>query len=229
MADFIARFNKNLEKIDSLALSFYEKDLLFSAYYNHLNHLEISPQARELMKALGISFKHKNIIFESKTLDSHTLQSNAQNNQPKEREERTLSLFALSLFECSERAKTLQIESEHFLEQIKLNLEKTLHPQELAFLKISAIYQKLEQEKTRLQEALSELTANFLQGFENLEAPLQDEITQKANALTRALEKQKNFSAKLCFKILEIKNAQTKNPASLETLINELDAYLQNI
>ena len=80
-----------------------------------------------------------------------------------------------------------------------------------------------------MQEALNELTANFLQGFENLEAPLQDEITQKANALTRALEKQKNFSAKLCFKILEIKNAQTKNPASLETLINELDAYLQNI
>lgn len=224
MADFITRFNKNLEKIDSLALSFYEKDLLFSAYYNHLNHLEISPQARELMRALGISFKHKNIILDSKALDSHTLQSNAQNNQPKEREER-----ALSLFECENKAKTLQTQSEHFLEQIRLNLEKTLHPQELAFLKISAIYQKLEQEKARLQEALNELTANFLQGFENLEAPLQAEITQKANALTRALEKQKNLSAKLCFKILEIKNAQTKNTTSLETLINELDAYLQNI
>lgn len=223
MADFIARFNKNLEKIDSLALSFYEKDLLFSAYYNHLNHLEISPQAKELMKTLGISFRHKNIILDSEILESKMLDSQASQSKMEGKER------ALSLFECSERAKALQTQSEHFLEQIRLNLEKTLHQQELAFLKISAIYQKLEQEKARLQEALSELTANFLQGFENLETPLQTEITQKANALTRALEKQKNLSAKLCFKILEIKNAQTKNTTSLESLINELDAYLQNI
>ncbi len=182
------------------------------------------------MKALGISFRHKNIIFDSEILESKTLESNqskVQNNQAKAQKEPKER--ALSLFECENKAKALQTQSEHFLEQIKLNLEKTLHPQELAFLKISAIYQKLEQEKARLQEALSELTANFLQGFENLEAPLQTEITQKANALTRALEKQKNLSAKLCFKILEIKNAQTKNTTSLETLINELDAYLQNI
>ncbi|TKX29316.1 hypothetical protein CQA38_04335 [Campylobacter sp. MIT 12-5580] len=211
MAHFVDKLNENLEKIDNLELSFYEKDLLFSAYYHHLNHLKISPQAKELMQKLGISFKHKNILVASSS--SFEAQENKE--------------YKFDFFECKEQMQFLQNQSEHFLKQIKQILNEVLDKHELTFSKINTIYNKLTQNKAQLEQALNELIDNFTQGFNDLETKLQEELRYKGNMLLTQLNEQKNLAAKLCFKMLELKNKEKSKQHELQALIKELDAYLR--
>ena len=50
------QFKQNIAKIDALAINFYEKDVIRSAYYNHLNNIPIANHALSLLKQHGITF-----------------------------------------------------------------------------------------------------------------------------------------------------------------------------
>ncbi|STQ85675.1 hypothetical protein LS73_005135 [Helicobacter muridarum] len=57
------KIDMNLAKIDSLKTSNYEKEVIRSAFYNHLNSIPISAQAHRIMRKNGISFLQKSIIL----------------------------------------------------------------------------------------------------------------------------------------------------------------------
>lgn len=72
------KIDMNLAKIDSLKTSNYEKEVIRSAFYNHINNIPISAQAQSIMRKNGISFLQKNVVLKPNQDSKHIQQRKSE-------------------------------------------------------------------------------------------------------------------------------------------------------
>lgn len=252
--DKTTQFNQSIATINSLSASPYEKDLIRSAYYNHLNSIPISQEAVLVLKKYGITFSHANVRVDSKqnAIESRKNQYKAslqakRTNSNTHAETTPNGIYTLNLKQPSQasikqsqtllqilnEAETIFSDSQKLLTQCQEILEICFSKQELSYSMIYNIINKSSNNIQNTRNALNEFLQPFLELFESLATPSQQEILKKIQVFMEKLQAEKTISADLCIKLSAIRAQNTLKKENdfidyLQTTIKKLDNYIQN-
>lgn len=246
------KLKKNIDIIESLNISFYEKDLIKSAFYNHINNIPESKEAREILNKYFIVFRNGNIIFRNgnvmtafakkkeiedrKKLYKQSIKSKQNDSiYSKNYTEIKVAPDAKSsakILDYLANAQSIYKDTLGLLNNSENILNECFTKDELSFNMINNI---ITQTRTRADDSIkiiSEFLESFLNFFDGLNDESKSELLQKADNFLATLQKQKDTSAKLCIQLSSIKahNALKKSGEFmqyLESTINDLSGYMK--
>ncbi|WP_281650790.1 hypothetical protein [Helicobacter bilis] len=234
------QFKQNIAKIDALAINFYEKDVIRSAYYNHLNNIPIANHALSLLKQHGITFFNGEMRINNDREERKKLY--------KRRENRTINIDTSNTYQNSfldknkSNANVLEkmlAEAEVTHNETKKLIEDCIRLTNECFTKGERSYsmtlnmiETLDSHTQTSMQALSNFVQPFLNLFTGLQPQAQKEILEKSNVLIAKITQAKDTSAALCIKLSTIK-AHKDMPKEkdfiqyLENTIDKFDKYVE--
>lgn len=249
--DSVATFNRNIAKIESLQISFYERDVIRSAYYNHLNKIPIPREAIQILKKHGITFKYNEVILKDNAIETRKKQYKMSIKKKKHHTtlhtENDKNIYTRNLLKPSEanniqsqtilqllsKAKAIYNDSKTLLIQCREVLDICFTPNELSYSMIANIIIKTENNTTKSIQAMNDFLNPFLELFDRLHAKAQQEVLQQSSKFLQKLQGEKDISAELCIKLFAIRAKHTLKQEDnfidyLKTTINKLDGYLDS-
>lgn len=246
------KFNHNIAIIESLNVSFYEKDLIRSAYYNHINNIPVSREASGILNKYFIVFRNGEIVFRNgnvaraynkkqeienrKKMYRQSLQEKATKNsvyakdflQEKIAPDTKSSLINDAL-QNGEVTYNSGIEILKECENV-INDSTWLTKEELTYKKLEGDIANIKRNLELSIKALNEFLSRFVSFFDGLPDNTQKEILQKGNDFLQELEQEKNSSASLLVTISALKARHTNDKGkisqeSIQNSIKSLEAY----
>lgn len=253
---FIDDFNKNIAVIESLNISFYEKDLIRSAYYNHINNIPESKEAKEILNKYGISFRNKNITFRNEGIKTafqkrkeiedrkkaYKQHINATRQNPNLYDKNFLNQKVAPdmptqkqseiILQILANANAIFNDGSTLLNQCENILNECFTKEELSYNMINNIITQTRQNMQNNIKVVNDFLGAFVDLFDTLAGDSKKEILKKANLFIEKLQAQKNVSANLCIKLSSIKahNALKKDNDFIEYLentIGNLNGYIR--
>ncbi|RDU66769.1 hypothetical protein CQA53_03085 [Helicobacter didelphidarum] len=248
----ISKFNANIAKIESLKISFYEKDIIRSAYYNHLNNIPLTQGANNLLKRHSIRFYNGNIIISIQqnkieerkkrykrsdfTKDSYKQVENQKNNVVYSRDYAAQKIAPTNpkhsqiLASILHDSHTLYAESMELLHRCESLLNKCFTQHELSYSMIQNIIVKANEGLQNSINALNTFLNPFLEFFDGLDSNTQGEILQRTQVFLAKIQTYKNLNAKLCLELSSIQAGRVLKKEKdftqyLQATIKELNAY----
>ncbi len=238
-----AQFHRNFAKIDSLAISDYEKEIIRSAYYNHLNKIPIAPNANALLKQYDITFHNGEIQINNIDREArkklYKRRSNAE-SMPTQ----TKGIYAKSFLQTNNKqSHTLMLfltkGEKLYTETQKLIIEcdKLTHvcfkKGERSYSMTMNIIEKIRESMQIASQTLYEFLQPFLELFEDLQPQAQQEILQKSHTFITKLQQAKDTSATLCIKLSTIRAHYAMSKENdfiqyLEYTIMQFDNYVRS-
>lgn len=231
----------NLAKIENLNVSAYEKEIIRSAYYNHINKTSIPEHAKKVLKQHDIIFVNGAI--------------RAKNTEREERKK----LYKRRDFAESATPQATGIYAKSFLQEkiqanVLLNLlaqGEKVHAETMKVLKDCEELLKIcfiegersyNMTKQIIEKARASVDTNmqvfrsflqpFVELFYGLNIESQQEILQKSNDFLQKIQSAKDTSVALCIKLSTIRahNAMPKEKdftRYLESIIAQFDNYVR--
>lgn len=247
-----AKLKRNIDIIESLNISFYEKDLIKSAFYNHINNIPESKEAREILNKYFIVFRNGNIIFRNgnvmtafakkkeiedrKKIYRQSIKSK-QNESIYDKDYTNIKLApdeksSVKILDYLANAQSIYNDTIGLLNNSENILNECFTKDELSYNMINNIITQTRQKAGDSIKIISEFLESFMSFFDGLNTDSKDEILKKADSFLSTLQKQKDTSAKLCIQLSSIKahNALKKSGEFmqyLESTINDLSGYMK--
>ncbi len=229
-------FQLNIEKIDSLSISFYEKDVIRSAYYNHLNNIPISKIAIHILKKHNITFKNGNVVTKITEIE------NRKKSYKRRYESSVYSKDLLSqmttnrrniLYKYLDEANQHAIDTEKFLNDSKEMLNICFRKTERSYIMILDSINNIDKTLQNNINTLNNYVKPFLESFDNMQPYDQKDIINKSSEFLNNIKEAKDISVSLCVKISKIKaNNETSDDDNmlkyLQSTIDKLDKYTKH-
>lgn len=243
------KFNRNIAIIDSLNISFYEKDSIRSAYYNHINNIPESREQKEILSKYFIVFRNGDIVFRNgNVITAFTKKQEIENRKRlykqsiKEKNDLYNKDFLKEkispkdtqssvITQTIQNAQAIFNESETFLKRSEDILNECFTKEELSYGMIKNIIDRTNENLKSSINVLNDFLNPFMDFFDGLQADSQKEILKKANSFIEKLQTEKNISVNLCIKLSSIKahNALKKESVFIDYLketIQSLNGYM---
>ncbi|MCI5787194.1 hypothetical protein [Helicobacter trogontum] len=235
------QIEENIAKINALTISVYQKEVIRSAYYNHLNNIPLPNHALPLLKQHGITFYNGNMRISNMNREE-------RKKLYKRRESTTININTSSAYQKSflqtNRAhpnalEKMLIDVEAICVEIKKLIDDCTRLTHECFTRGERSYSMMiniiETLNTHVQtsmQALNNFVQPFLELFVGLQPQAQKEILEKSNGFMTKIRQAKDTSASLCIKLSTIK-AHNDMPKEqdfiqyLENTINKFDSYVK--
>lgn len=234
------QFKKNIAKIDALAISFYEKDVIRSAYYNHLNNIPIANHALILLKQYGITFHNGDMSINNDREERKKLYKRRENTTVDISKSNTYNKSFLDknkqsanvLEKMLANAEDIHAETKKLIEDCTRLTNECFTKGERTYSMTINMIEKLDSHTQTSIQTFSNFVQPFLDLFTKLQPQAQQEILEKSNEFITKITKAKDTSAFLCIKLSTIK-AHHDMPKEkdfmqyLEDTINKFDNYVK--
>ncbi|RDU72909.1 hypothetical protein CQA66_03215 [Helicobacter aurati] len=241
------KLDVSLAKIESLKASSYEKDVIRSAFYNHLNKIPLSAEVQRTMRKYNISFAQQDIVVGNSQALQNRKNHYKRTYQPQSIEKnhttRDTKVYKRSYLDSSDNksqqlivilqeANVLRLESDKLLAQCKDILVCCFTANELSYGMITSLITNITDSFTRNTQALQEFLTPFLDMFDGLHDGAKEEILQKANVFLQTMRDLKEIATNLCIKLSAIRAKSVLKQESgindyLEDTIQKMEAYLK--
>ncbi|MWV62803.1 hypothetical protein DCO58_02250 [Helicobacter saguini] len=244
------KFNHNIAIIESLNVSFYEKDLIRSAYYNHINNIPINKEANNILNKYFIVFRNGEIIFRNGNVARAFNKKQEIENRKKLYKQRTQQKENVynkdflqekispdtnsNLIEHTlKKADSIYNDGMGILNKCSEVLDSWLTKDELSYKTNISMIEQIKGNLASSIKALNEFLNPFTSFFDALDDSSKKEILQKADTFLQILQTEKTASTNLLIKLSELNAHNTKNKESIsndeiQNRINSLDAYKKN-
>lgn len=252
----MSQFQASLDRIDSLKISPYEKDVIRSAYYNYLNQIPLPENAKLLLRTNRIRFRDGGIHIdvshereERKKLYREGLykrrearSTSSELAQGESTQGQTSGIYTKNFLQAStkskaltallENAATLHANTEQLLHNCESLMRVCFQDGELSLSMTSNIVAKIRTSAKASASTLEEFVQPFLELFDGLQPQAQQEILQKSNEIMAKITQAKDTAAALCIKLSTIRahHAMPKENdfiAYLEHTIQQFDNYVR--
>lgn len=231
------QFNDNMGKIDALAINLYEKDVLRSAYYNHINNIPIARHALELLK------KH-NIAFRNGDIDISNMDREQRKKQYKRRSDSSINpkgAYSKSFLHANKQNTLTQMlarveiafeETQNFIDKCEELTSACFNKKELSYNMTKNMTDKLRNGSQTLMKTFSDFLQPFLENFNSLQPMEQKNILEQANDFIIKMEQTKDTSIRLCIELSKIRAHQIIPSEQdyikyINNTINQFDNYIR--
>lgn len=207
------KFHNNIAKIDTLAISFYEKDVVRSAYYNYINDIPIAPHATALLKKYNITFSNGNIDISN--MDREKRKKLYKRRSDTDINTQPTNTYAKSFLDINTKQNTLtQLlakgeqtfkETQKFIEKCEELTDACFKESELSYSMTKNMIDKLDVGAKTIIKTLSDFLQPFIDTFEVLQPTEQKEILKQTNDFMEKIQQTKDTSIKLCVELSKIR------------------------
>lgn len=246
------KFNQNIDIIESLNVSFYEKDLIRSAYYNHINNIPISRDANAILNKYFIVFRNGEIHFRNGNVTrAYNKKQEIENRKKlyKESLSKKQSIYNKDftqekvapnkdsniLEKFLSEADSIYNDALGLLSQCEnlINDESWLTKNELTYMNFLNNINTIKQNLNSSLQVTKEHFSRFAICFDTLGASLQKNILDSGNEYIKSLHEEKDLSGKLLLQLSTIKSQILKQKGSIPNdiigqRIQDYDAYKKN-
>ncbi|RDU60400.1 hypothetical protein [Helicobacter sp. MIT 14-3879] len=241
----------NLAKIESLEASFYEKDVIRSAFYNFLNNIPISSDSQALMQKYCLRFTQQGIVIKDskntqqrKNQYKRTYQSRSiAKNYSQKPQIDDIKVYrrnylnhthteSQQIIAILQESNVLNSESVKLIAQCKDLVAICFTPNELSYHMVTTVIANISDSITKNMLALHEFLTPFLDLFDSLHDSAKQEILNKASLFLQTIRELKEISVNLCIKLSAIRAKSVLKQESnineyLENTIQKMEAYLK--
>lgn len=234
------QFHRNIAKIDTLAITFYEKDVIRSAYYNHINNIPIASHALELLKKHNINFYNGNI-------DISNMKREQRKKLYKRRNEADIKaqpagIYAKSFMDSHNNQNTLMqilakgeqifMETQKFIDKCEELAISCFNKNELSYSMTKNMIDKLRNGAQTTMQTLNDFAQPFLEHFDGLQLTEQKEILKQTNDFMEKIQQAKDTSTKFCVELSKIRAHQAMPSEQdymryINETIKQFDSYMR--
>lgn len=234
------QFQQNIEKIDMLAISFYEKDVVRSAYYNYINNIPIAPHALKLLEKHNINFHNGNI-------DTSNMQREQRKKLYKRRNDEYIkaqpeSIYTKNFIDTHNKQNTLTqmlikgeqifMETQKFIDKCEELANSCFNQHELSYSMTKNMIEKLRNGTQTIMQTLNDFVQPFLEHFDGLQPTEQKEILKQTNDFMEKIQQAKDTSTKFCIELSKIRAHQAMPSEQdymqyINNTIKQFDSYMR--
>ncbi len=225
-------FKFNLKKIDSLLLSFYEKDVIRSAYYNHINQTPIPKIANYILSKHKISFKDGNIIINDieARKSQYKRQHESMDIYSKDFLKEYINTQSNILYTFIKEVDKYKIEVQQHSKDSKEVLSKCFKSNEYSYNMILDMINNIDEKMEKYSSMFNSFLKPFLESFYDMQVDNRKEILNKSNEFLNKIKDTRDCSFSLYIKILSIKahNEISRDDSTIKHIqdtIDKLDKY----